>query len=266
MLKAIFCIVGLLLVFSFNHSINAEDNVSELEQTLAELIQNKEWDEALVIIDKILENDPENHDMLNNKGSIYLEREEYDKAIKIFDDILEKDSNNSQTLNNKGIALLREGYIIDAYEIFYSALVVDPKNKVAFENLDKITSHIAWLDETEFGYSVLSIRNSDGVLSGYSLSDKIQIHPPLGYILLEQRSEKITIDGENYLRYNAEETMKTSQYLGYYSIDMVFDKQPIGVVYIDMNGLIVKEGDILSYELLIPERDFSNWKKSAQLK
>ena len=262
--KTILCLVGLLLFFSFNYSISAEDDLLKSEQTLLELIQNEEWDEALVVIDKILENDPENFDMLNNKGSIYLEKEEYSKAIEIFENILEKDSNNSQTLNNMGIALMREGHIIDAGEIFYEALVVDPQNKIAFENLEKTASNMGWLDETDFGYAVLSVRNSDGVLSGYSLSDRIKILPLLGYILLEQTSEKIIIDGESFLKYTAEDIMDKNQYLGFYAIDMVFDEHPIQVILVDMNGMVVKEGDILSYELWVPDRDFSNWKKSVQ--
>lgn len=267
MLKSLLVLLSLVLFFSFNFSINAEEeNLAKLEQIAIEFIQNNEFEEALKIIDKILEKDPENHDMLNNKGSIFLEMGKYDDAIEVFDEILEKDGNNSLTLNNKGIALMNQGYTIDAYEIFYEALVVDSENKVAFENLNKLLLDIAWFDETNFGYAVLSIRDSNGVLSGYSLGDRIKIHPPLGYILLEQNSERVTIDGTNYFKYTSEDVMKLNQYLGYYSLDMSFSGQKIEVVVIEMNGIIVKQGDILSYELFVPERDFSNWKKSVQLK
>lgn len=265
MLKAVLIILGVLLVFSFNYSINAE-GLSELEKKATELILNNEYEKALIVIDTILEKNPENYDMLNNKGSIFLELEKFDEALEIFDEILDKNSNNSQALNNKGIALMNRGDIIDAYLVFYDALVVDPENKIAFENLEKLLFHIAWIDETNYGYAVLSIRDSNGVLTGYSLGDRIKIQPPLGYILLEQNAEKVTINGINYFKMTKTDVMKKSQYLGFYSANMPFAGQSIGVVVIEMNGLIVKQGDILSYELFIPERDFWNWKKSIQLK
>ncbi|NHJ46237.1 MAG: tetratricopeptide repeat protein [Asgard group archaeon] len=80
------------------------------------------YNEAIMIHEQILEKHPNVIDYLFMKGLVLFEATRDEEAIAIFDEILKKDSNHRDAMFNKGLALKRLGKKAEAKECMRKAL------------------------------------------------------------------------------------------------------------------------------------------------
>ena len=217
----------MIIPFSYVEiSASNEDEIIFLEQIMIEKINDRKFDDALIYADKILDIDPENVNALNNKGGIFIELELYENAVNNFDSALRLDVNNTGILNNKGIALIQQQKVVESFEAFYKSLTIDPTNQIAYEYTKKIMQNMNWVDETNNGYAVLTIRDANGNLVGYTRANSISVHLPLGYNLIKEFGDMQVIDvnGEKRIlgKYVGAVNLKHSQLLGMFTADIQF--------------------------------------------
>lgn len=90
---------------------------------------------------KALEVFPNNVDMLNNMGFIYMEIKDYPSALEYFARVIEQDPKHAYAYNNKGYLLLQAEEYALAQEAIEESLSLDADNAYAYRNLAIAYAH-----------------------------------------------------------------------------------------------------------------------------
>lgn len=222
----------------------ADNNIENLLNESMILINNSQYDEALIQIDKILLIDENNLQALSNKGGILIKLEKYENAIEYFDKALKIKPDFVEALNNKGIALYNLGKYGDAALSFYKSSEIDPENKVSKDNAKKVIERIPYVWEK--GYVQIEVRDEENNLVGYTEVNEFIIKNPLANIVLEKNGwKRYEINGmtiqklENIWELDFHET-------GLYAkTDIMLDVGNIkyDVIQILHDGFLVEDGD-----------------------
>jgi len=106
------------------------------------LIRLCEYEEAISYFNNELINDPQNVEVLTNKGSALAMLGYNEKAIIHYDSALEIDPSFIPALNNKGNALAKLGKYNEAFSIFTAGVEINPENTILKANLQKSNSKI----------------------------------------------------------------------------------------------------------------------------
>ncbi len=226
------------------------------------MIDESDFENALVYLDEILEIDPKNINALNNKGGVLLSLGNYSNAITYFDYVLEINENNTQALNNKAISLYKQELYITSLRTFYKSLQTDSVNQITINNTKNVVDKLFWIDETERAYGTVSVHDKNGNLLSYSKINDIKIQAPLGYILLEELGNSTTVQYSAWynttqaFEYSTTIEVKTTQYIGRVEIWMHLGDFHMVVIELILNGLIVTPGDEVKYELIIAAPPF----------
>ena len=131
------------------------DDIEKLHEESAILVSQERYDEALHVLDQILEIDSDNVKALINRSAVLITMSYNEKAIHDVDRILTIDSNNIKALSNKGLALANIGYTYDAIAVFEKAIQIDPDNQELKKNRNYLFRFIDLLDtKTEEKYQV----------------------------------------------------------------------------------------------------------------
>ena len=154
--------------------IEKDSHVEAMNNAGNILVGKGDIDKALDLFKRALDIKPDYVDALYNLGAIYLEKKEYGKALGYFERVLSQKNEDPGTLNsigiialatgdikkaaeylekaaslvpddpgihfNLGIALVKKGDIKSALFHFKKTLKLDPKNNIAAEILNSITS------------------------------------------------------------------------------------------------------------------------------
>ena len=119
------------------------DKILEINPTDPEIIARKalifeyqgETDKATKHADKSLEIDSENKIALQTKGIIAFNNNEYDTSIKYFDIVLQNNENDSLSLLNKGLAFELMGKNEDAMNCFTKLFNFDSLDNTSLDSL-----------------------------------------------------------------------------------------------------------------------------------
>ena len=223
-------------------------------------LENKNYELVLKNLDSVLEIEPDNIEVLRNKGAILGITEKYDEAIKIFDKILVIEPNNTLALYNKARALYNLEKYYEASIFLDQALILDGDNiqfiKLKYDILNKSKEKID-------GILQIQIRNSDGRLVGYIESDRINMWKNFGLdVYLSQLPIKnlVESDGEKFAIVNLDEDVIISEepsdgnFYGGVKIMLNYTGNSFPVVWAELNGIPITLGDKLSHSwnLIIP--------------
>lgn len=253
--KIIFLTIFLILPMFFPSSFQEElSEIDSLQKVAIEQINQKNYDESIITLEKILKLEPTNFFALNNKGTILLEQEKYLEAIQTFEIGLTI-RNSTELWNNKAIAHINLNEHVAALESFYHSLKIDPSNEVAFNNAKWLAEQLPFVDYTPIAHGILQIWDQNGNLIGSSKSATIAILPGIG---IEEIRDKSTIE---FVPINGIETEVIKyrhidvQYLNEYraGLDLFYEKENLKfkVLEIKFNGLVIKSGDIITYDLIL---------------
>lgn len=100
-----------------------------------ECLKRKELDKARVLLEELLQEEPEHTNALYNLGMTYTELGNPEKAVKTLSKLVEAGHDNSNVYVALGYAYSRMGNQNKAKELFLSALELEPDNPYALRNL-----------------------------------------------------------------------------------------------------------------------------------
>ncbi len=109
-----------------------EGKISNFELKL--LFSEYKYEEAIEVIDEILEINPSDDAALKIKGAALANIGKYEDALEVFNKALEIDSNDNFTLSGKGFALIHVGEYRKSLEVFNKALEIDSNDNVTLTN------------------------------------------------------------------------------------------------------------------------------------
>jgi len=167
------------LMQNYEEAIIIYDKILEIDPTntkglsykAASLAAIGELSDALVLVNKALEIDPENVDALNNKGMILGMMKNYEEALIYLDKVIEIDPENVNALNNKGAALTSLNRYEEALIYLQKAINIDPNISQPLNNKFLVFQSIDL--ELIHALAQTVIRDSDGNLVAYLETDRI---------------------------------------------------------------------------------------------
>ena len=113
------------------------DTVSYYDGMGPALIRLCEYSNAITYFDNDIADDPNNPEILTNKGVALAKLGHFEEAILYYDSALENESSYVPALNNKGNALSQLGKFDEAKSAYNLGLAFNPENKILKENFEK---------------------------------------------------------------------------------------------------------------------------------
>jgi tetratricopeptide (TPR) repeat protein len=137
-----------LLLYARGDSINAVEILKPINEeiddiTIAKILAEIEYKEGyyentVVLLEKVLEKEPENIEVLFNKGVAHSGLKQKEEAKKCYEKILEINPDYSNALNNLGIIYSEENQKTEALQYFEKSLNIDPNDYKALYNIGKV--------------------------------------------------------------------------------------------------------------------------------
>ena len=101
--------------------------------------------------------------VLIHKGIDKVRRMEYEQALEIFDRVLEDNPAISEAWNNKGVALFRMERAEEAIDCYNRSLAIDPENLDALRNKGFAQRSLGKLDESLLTYNSVLQKGGDAL-------------------------------------------------------------------------------------------------------
>jgi len=98
-------------------------------------LQLKKYDEATLLIKKAIKINPNHHALYNNLGVSYKELEQHEEAIKNFKKAIELNPDYAEAYNNLGITLKNTNQHNESYKAYEKAIELKPNYAEAYNNL-----------------------------------------------------------------------------------------------------------------------------------
>ncbi|WP_044212058.1 tetratricopeptide repeat protein [Flammeovirga sp. OC4] len=87
------------------------------------------------VLETVIEKNPNNVTALNNLGFLHLNNNEYQQALLILNKAIKLDPNYAFAYNNRGYAQLKIGAFDESFKDISKSIELDPNNSYAFRNL-----------------------------------------------------------------------------------------------------------------------------------
>jgi tetratricopeptide (TPR) repeat protein len=142
-------------------------NIKEWEAISAALIVEKRYDEAIIYLDKILDEEPENLKALSNKAAALLNLEKFKESLNLSNKVLRIEPDRISALTNKTLAL---GMLSEYEESFLTStkiLVLEPDNekmKIVRARILSATPTISTNNSNYEVHGLLIVRDQNGNL------------------------------------------------------------------------------------------------------
>lgn len=244
----------IILLLLFPPAFAQQQTVDEYLAKAKKSINENNYETAIEYLDKVLEIEPQNIEVLRNKGALLGIQERYDEATKIFEQVMELDPGNEQVWYN----LARVNYETKNY--YQAGILIEKfieKNPNHLE-AKKLKENIILKSKTPIdGIVQIVIRDSTGRLVGYSESQKLFLFDvPYTYTYMEKWPVKefLSFNQTDYALY--EFTDKTeikseseTNFIGTAFINLSNENSTIvfPAVIADLYGLPKHKGDSLTY-------------------
>ncbi len=188
MIKLVFtAIICLGILFSIQSVYAQEElplpegkNIKEWESISAALVAEKRFSEAIIYLDKILEQNPDNLKALTNKAGLLAQLGNFSKSLSLSDKVLEIDPDRISALTNKAIALKMLGEYEKSYQVFTKILIMDPDNEKIKKSRTILLSGTPTISTNNSEYNVhvlVTIRDEDGNLIAVTESNNARYLP-----------------------------------------------------------------------------------------
>jgi len=170
MIKVLILVFGLALIVSFNtayaQNMISIDNatVEELTELLIQLMNERKYENAMIVLDTILEDDPNNLSALSNKAAVLINLKKYEESLNISNQVLEKDPTRLSTLENKAMAFRMLKQYEKAYETYNSIIKLDPGNVNIQKSMGLVLAEMPTVPTTNSPYTIhlqMVVRDSD---------------------------------------------------------------------------------------------------------
>ena len=188
MIKSILiAIIGLGVLFSVQAAVAEEElplpegkNIKEWESISAALVAEKRFNEAIIYLDKILEQEPDNLKALTNKAGLLAQLGNFSKSLSLSNKVLDIEPDRISALTNKAIALKMLGEYEKSYQIFTKILMIDPENEKIKKSRVILLSGTPTISTNNSEYDVhvlVTIRDKDRNLIAVTESNNARYLP-----------------------------------------------------------------------------------------
>ncbi len=247
------CITTILSI----QNVNAQEelalpegkNIREWESITAALISEKRFDEAIIYLDKILEEEPKNLKALSNKAALLVQLEKFSESIQISDLVLEIDENRISTLTNKAIALKMLGEYEKSFEVFTKILILEPDNEKIKKARASLLSETPTVSTNNSKYDVhvlVTIRDRDGNLIAVTESNNARYLPSKfteqWWNSLEKRDYLVIKDGNKIFQIE-NEMYSNDDHLGIVTLEREMNNFTINIFEVFIPMIQMEETD-----------------------
>jgi len=254
---SVFLLISIHFAYAEELPLPEGKNIKEWESITAALISEKRYNEAMIYVDKILNEDTNNVKALSNKSGLLLQLEKYEESLAISNQLLEKDPEKISILSNKAIALKMLEKYEESFIVFSKILYIDPNNEQVQKSRAKLLSGTPTISTSETNYKVhilVTAKNDDGQLIAVMESTNARI---LSSVFTEKWWEEHNKNGEishvNEIEiYQIENKMiPTDDYLGMVTMQREMEGYKINIFEAFMPLMQVEETDQLRIQWTI---------------
>tara|TARA_B100000029_G_C17550686_1_gene950011 strand:- start:1212 stop:2018 length:807 start_codon:yes stop_codon:yes gene_type:complete len=157
-------------------------NVKEWESISAALMKEQRYDQAIIYLNKIIEQEPDNLRALSNKAALLVQLYEFEKSLEISNKVLKIDPDRISTLQNKAIALENLGEWEKSFLTLTRIMILDPNNENIEIQRAKLLSKTPTAVTTNSQYDVhvlVTIRDKNDNLIAVTESNNARYLPSL---------------------------------------------------------------------------------------
>ena len=99
--------------------------------------QNEDYQHAVSLYSKVIEQEPKHYEALRWLGDVYLELEDYDNAISTFEKALALNDTDADVLNDTALAYYEKDLPTQAVELYLKGIEINPEHECLHSNLGK---------------------------------------------------------------------------------------------------------------------------------
>jgi tetratricopeptide (TPR) repeat protein len=144
---------------TYKKLLNIKPNIEEAKWEYCKvLIETKEWSEAALILDSLLETDPTRNDYLLKAGTVALNNKHYQQAIKYFSQIYENrpfDPLATEALQGLISGLQGLGKKQNAFPLMEQLSLRTPNDFQLLQDLASVAQEFGWMEKSRFYYATL---------------------------------------------------------------------------------------------------------------
>ena len=156
------------------------ENIKEWESISAALVAEKRFSEAIIYLDKILEQEPDNLKALTNKAGLLAQLGNFSKSLSLSNKVLEIDPDRLSALTNKAIALKMLNEYEKSFQVFTKILNMDPDNEKIKKSRAALLSGTPTISTNNSEYEVhvmVTLRDKDENLIAVTESNNARYLP-----------------------------------------------------------------------------------------
>jgi tetratricopeptide (TPR) repeat protein len=187
-MKSVFTVIICLGILFSIQAVYAQEelplpegkNIKEWESISAALIAEKRFSEAIIYLDKILEQEPDNLKALTNKAGLLAQLGNFSKSLSLSNKVLEIDPDRISALTNKAIALKMLGEYERSFEVFTKILIMEPDNEKIKNSRAALLSGTPTISTNNSEYEVhvlVTLRDKDDNLIAVTESNNARYLP-----------------------------------------------------------------------------------------
>ncbi len=203
MIKSVFTVIICLGILFSIQTVYAQEelslpegkNIKEWESISAALVAEKRFSEAIIYLDKILEQEPDNLKALSNKAGLLAQLGNFSKSVSISNKVLDLDPNRISTLTNKAIALKMMKEYEESFITFSKIMIIEPDNEKIEKARAELLSGTPTIPTKNSKYEVhalVTIRDVNGNLIATTESTNARYLPS---IFTENWWERLDFEG-----------------------------------------------------------------------
>ena len=258
MIKSILiAIICLGVLFSVQTAFAEEElplpegkNIKEWESISAALVAEKRFSEAIIYLDKILEQEPDNLKALTNKAGLLAQLGNFSKSLSLSNKVLEMDPDRLSALTNKAIALKMMKEYEESFVTYTKILTIEPNNekmKIARANLLSGTPTISTNNSEYEVHVMVTLRDKDDNLIAVTESNNARFLPSKftekwwslldekGHITHLEKLEKFT---------DTKKLIPSDDYLGMITLEKELNGYNIQIFQVFIPMIQIEETDV----------------------
>ena len=265
MIKSILTVIICLgILFSIQATYAEEElpllkgkNIKEWESISAALVAENRVSEAIIYLDKILEQEPDNLKALNNKAGLLIILEKFEESLNLSNKVLKIDPDRISTLTNKAIALKMLKEYEKSFLTFSKIMVLEPENQAVQKsraNLLSGTPTISTSDSKYYVHVLITVRDENGNLIGTTESTNAR-YLPSGFTeswwgkMLEKN---IIVNKGGIEIYQDKQTSESeNDHIGLFSLETVMNGYVIHIFEVFTPMIQVEESDLTEVQWTI---------------
>ena len=257
-------IICLIILFNIQTGFAEEElplpegkSIREWESISAALVVEKRFDEAIIYLDKILDEAPDNLKALSNKAGLLIQLERFAESVELSNKVLEIEPDKISALTNKAIALKMLGEYEKSYQLLTKIVILEPDNEAAKKSRAKLLSSMPTVstNNSEYLVHVLAVvRNTNGELIGTTESTNARyLESRFTESWWTKMLEKDRISVKDNLEvYQDRQVLKPEDdHTGLFSLQRVMDGYTINIFEVFTPMIQLEKSDVINVQWTI---------------